>query len=122
MSDLPLLDLMHAPPVDVPFDRNAEVLQGEPDEVLSLPQRRLAWLEARIDLHRDRARDLWMWSTRLHIEGRGYGYSVGEKWGKFAATRADALHWARVALLGYLDKRPDTPATQRIRRWAEGLS
>ncbi len=122
MTGLPLLDLMHAPPVRMPVDPSGQVLQEEPDEVLLLPHRRMAWPEARIALHLDRVRDLWMWSVSFATQSRGHSYRVGAKWGKFAVTRADALHWARTELLGYLNTGSDTPATRRIRIWAEALS
>ena len=124
MSALPLIDLMHAPPIAVPVAPDEGVVEGEVDETLILQVARKARHgipQARIELHRDRARDLWMWSWSYSIEGRGSGYRVGPKWHNFADTRDAALHWARGELLVQIAGK-DTPLAQRIRAWAEGLT
>jgi hypothetical protein len=118
MTDL--LDLMRAPPIKRPCDPNGEVVRGEVDETLTLPHPRGGWHRARIELHRH-TDGLWMWGTNVDADGYGGGYRVGPKWGNFAQTRDDALHWAVQEILDRLKNKTD-PAAQNIRDWAQGLA
>jgi hypothetical protein len=113
-----LLDLMHAPPVVRPVDPDGAVIQGEVDETLTWYGRR-PWIRARIELHRHDD-GLWMWAIDWRVSGRGAGYRVGPKWGRFAETRADALFWAVRELVGRLPE--GDPDAARIRAWAESLA
>ena len=122
MSRMPLPDARHAPvPVTRADPHGAVIPAGDVDEVLRLPMQRRAGHQARIELHHDRARDLWMWAIWYDIEERGGGHRVGPKWGKFARTRADALHCAITELLERIAG-CDTAQARRIRTWAEGLA
>ena len=121
MTRLPLLDLIHEPPIRMPVDENGPTLQDQPDEVFTLPEPRMAWPTAEIELHLSRVQNLWMWSTSFNVNGRGKTYRVGEKWGKFARTRDDALHYARIELLHNVSKLPETSVTRKIQKWAETL-
>ncbi len=122
MSTLPLLDGMVPPPVTVDdVGPDEGVVAGDVDEVLALPQPRMAWDAARIEMHRDRTRDLWMWSVCFRLETHGGGYRVGPKWHNFAETRDAALHWAITELLARIAA-CDSAMARRIRSWAEGLS
>ena len=124
-AQMSLMDLMRAPPQLRPVDPDGPVIQGEPHETLRLPHPRLAWDMARIELHRHTDR-LWMWSAG----DAGGGYRVGPKWGRFAATRDDALHYAARELIARMERmiaRPHgyaiTPAQMRQTiAWAEGLT
>lgn len=123
-QQLDLFAALRSPAIRLPCDPHGPVIQGECDESLVLPHPRLAWPLAQIDLHRH-TDGLWMWG----ISKAGGGYRVGPKWGRFAATRDDALHWAVQELLDWHGSRknpPDsiflTPAQfAKIRTWAEGL-
>lgn len=127
MQQLDLFATPVASPIIRPVDRDGGVIQGEPDETLILPHPRLAWPLARIDLHQH-TDGTWMWG----ITRAGGGYRVGPKWGKFAATRDDALHWAVQELLDWHERfakgahGPESICINaamfnRIRTWAEGL-
>jgi hypothetical protein len=118
-----LLDLMRAPPERVAVDPDGSVVQGEPDEKLTwMPNPRQLYRYAEIELHREP--EGWMWSTSWGTGGAGSSYKVGRKWGHFAATREDALHYAIEELRGRLDARRSCidPATiSAILSWAERL-
>lgn len=117
-----LLDLMRAPPLRVPVDRDGPVVQGDPDEVLEwMPNPRQLWRHARIELHREP--EGWMWSVSFSGCGGGSSYKVGRKWGRFAASRDDALHYAIEELRERMSRRhDDDDATARaIMAWAGGL-
>ncbi|AVO37360.1 hypothetical protein [Pukyongiella litopenaei] len=118
MTDL--LDLMREPPVTLPVFDALGVIQGEIDETLRLTHPRMAWDRARIELHRH-TDGLWMWSVSFHADGRGSGYRVGPKWGHFAKSREDALHWAVDELLTRLESVEGKNA-DLIRAWARGLA
>ena len=122
MSRMPLLDVLHAPATIMPVDpHGATIPRSEIDEILRLPMKRYVGDQARIQLHRDRGLDLWMWATWHEVEHGGGGYRVGPKWGKFAETRESALHWAINELLDRIADY-DTPQARRIRTWLEGLA
>lgn len=92
----PQLDMftaMRRPPVRRAVERDGPVVQGDVDEHLFLAHPRMAWNRADIELHRHE-NGLWMWSTRYMLAIGGGGYRVGEKWGKFAESRDDALFYA----------------------------
>lgn len=114
-----LFDALHAPPVRRPVDKDGPVVQGEPDEVLSLPHPRLAWNRADIELHRHES-GLWMWSASWHCDGGGRSYRVGEKWGNFAESQDDALYYAVKEIEAALDKK-DGPEAAAILKWAASL-
>lgn len=119
MMQLSLLDALRAPPVVRYISPDGPVVQGDPDEALCLPHPRMAWDRARVELHRH-TDGLWMWSASWHANGSGSGYKVGPKWGRFAETRDDALHYA----VGEIEIRigtPDHPDEAAILTWARGL-
>lgn len=62
-----------------------------------------------------------MWSTNMQTETRGGGYKVGEKWGKFAETRDDALHYAINELRERLAECASDASVPRILAWLKGL-
>lgn len=114
-----LFDALRAPPVRLPIEPDGCVIAGEPDETLRLQQARGPWEMARIELHRH-TDGLWMWSTTWHTKGGGGGYKVGAKWGKFAESRDDALHYAVVEIESCVEKL-DCPDAKAILTWARGL-
>lgn len=122
MEQLDLFSALRQPAIIRPVDPMGSVVQGDPDETLTLPHPRLAWHLARIELHRH-SDGTWMWSASMC----GGGYKVGPKWGRFAATRDDALHWAVEELLErqavrWSDGLFVTPAQYAsIRAWAEEM-
>lgn len=120
-----LLDLLRSPPVARPVDPDGPVVQGEPDETLTLPHPRMAWPLARIELHRHDD-GLWMWSVSSACTS---SYKVGPKWGRFAQTRDDALFHAAQELLSAIGRLSDISGlfisaaqVREIDRWARGLS
>ncbi|MCG7522239.1 hypothetical protein [Ruegeria sp. Ofav3-42] len=117
-----LFDLMVSPPQIEPVDTYGPVIQGDVDEVLTLPNKKqpLGAPTARIELHKH-TDGRWMWSTSAELECRGFGYRVGPKWGKFAASRDDALHWARKELCEKLS-REDGHKVRTVLTWANSLT
>ena len=113
-----LLDLMRTPPIRKRVDPDEPVLLTSPDEELILPHPRMAWDSARIQLHQQ-TDGLWMWATSFGTSQRGSGYAIGAKWGNFAETRDDALHWAIQELSGRL--KPEIPEEKRICTWLQTL-
>ncbi|HEV7436126.1 MAG TPA: hypothetical protein VGO22_14795 [Pseudorhizobium sp.] len=93
MQQLGLFDAVRRPPLIKKIDAYGSVLQAEPDHTFRLKHPRMAWDRARIEIHQHRD-GTWMWSTRWQCESEGGGYRVGEKWGKFAESREDALFYA----------------------------
>lgn len=118
-----LLDLMHAPPLITPVQPMGDVLRGPADVTLRWqPEPRKLYLYAEIELHQHEKG--WMWSTSWGTSGGGSRYKVGEKWGKFAATRDDALHHARAELKRLIKNRHghgDDRNVKRIIAWADSL-
>jgi hypothetical protein len=119
MTDL--LDLMRAAATIRPVDRDGSVIQSGVHEVLSLTRARSAMYLAEIELHEDRASGLWMWSTSWNTGASGQTYRVGPKWGKFADTREDALHWACVELRDRLARETGKEVSD-ILKWLGGLA
>lgn len=121
---LSLFDTPPAPALLRAVDPFGTVVRGKADETLTLPHPRLAWHLAEVELHRHED-GLWMWS----VNTASGGYKVGPKWGKFAQTRDDALHYAKAELIektARMLERPDvfsvSPAQMRqVIAWAEGL-
>ncbi len=117
------LDLME-PPVAVmiePVQPMGQVVQGEPDETLVLPRPGNANPLAEIELHRH-VDGRWMWSaSHCLLNGAGRSYKVGPKWGRFAATRSDALRAAVDELTERLSKREACSSIPKIISWARGL-
>jgi hypothetical protein len=111
-----LLDLMRGPKIKRPVNDALGVVLGEVDEVLRLPHPRLAWDRARIELHRH-TDGLWMWGTSWHADMAGCSYKVGPKWGNFAETRDDALHFAVDEVLSRMGDTESKDANH-IRAWA----
>lgn len=118
-GQLSLFDALHKPPVRRPVDPDGPVVQGKPDEVHRLPHRRLAWALAEIELHRHED-GLWMWSASWHADNAGGSYRVGEKWGRFAESRDDALYHAVGEIRDGIGRR-DSADARKILEWAEGL-
>lgn len=120
MTQLSLLDALHAPPIIRPVDRDGHVVV-DPDEALVLPHPRMAWERARIELHRH-SDGLWMWSASWQCNNAGRCYGVGAKWGKFAETRDDALFYAVAELRAGLAERDiDRSEASAIMKWAGSL-
>lgn len=120
MQQLSLFDAARRPPVVVAVDPHGDVLQGGADRCWVLKHPRLAWDSAKIELHRH-SNGLWMWGVCFHVENHGGGYRVGPKWGKFAETIDDALHYAVGELLSKIGDDKSSDAA-RVRTWAKGLS
>lgn len=117
-----LLDLMVDPPIIRPVDPDGLVIQGEADETFECrpPGWRLAYPMARIELHKDKSGE-WMWSVAYTLgSSQGSSYKVGPKWGKFARTRASALHWACDELRGKIEGK-DHSDVLRIMTWMDTL-
>jgi hypothetical protein len=117
-----LLDLMTAPPIRRAIDPDGQVV-ATPDETLRFDGGK-RWLGAEIELHRDAESGFWMWSVSYQLPDRGSCYRVGPKWGKFAASRMDALAHARAELRDRL-KGCEASAgalAGRMIAWAERLS
>lgn len=119
MTQLSLFDALHAPPVRLAVNGDGPVVQGDADEELQLRHPRMAWDRARIQLHRHHG-GRWMWSASWHCDGCGCGYQVGEKWGRFAETRDDALFYARQEIAERVGARQGSDA-RAILDWLEGL-
>lgn len=124
IEQLSFLGLMRSPPVCVEVEPDGPVISlADIKETLILPHPKMAWHRARIQLHPHGNK--WMWSTAYGLDGdddySGACYQVGAKWGKFAQTREDALHWACEELRERLKKRK-SPTANKIRSWLEGLS
>lgn len=121
MQQLSLFDVGRRPPLVIPVNADGPVLQFEPDFVFRLAHPRMAWARAKIEVHRH-TNGLWMWSVGYTCnDGGGGGYRVGEKWGKFADTREDALFYAVQELEGRIAGR-DAPEAAIILKWAQSLN
>jgi hypothetical protein len=126
VTQLSIFDALRAPPIIRPVDRDGHVLQGKAHHTLALPHPRLAWDLCRIELHPTR-QGLWMWSVTFNTGYGGAGYKVGEKWGHFALSAEDALHYALEELRGRLGRAQlyDNGARKivtQILTWAESLT
>jgi len=117
MQQLDLFAGLRSPAILMPVIADGEVIQGDIDEILRLPHKRLAWDTATIELHQH-TDGRWMWSTGWNLDWQGSGYRVGPKWGKFAETRDDALHYAKEELLRSVS---DLDGAKAIVAWAEAL-
>ncbi len=116
-----LLDLMQAPPEIEPVDPDGDVVQGRPDEVLTLAHSRIRHLSsAEIELHRH-TDGRWMWSVSYHFCDRGGSYKVGPKWGRFARDRQSALYWATQELIRATRNVADDSEARRIAAWVGKL-
>lgn len=124
-AQLDLLGLLVAPPVVRRIEPDGTVVQGEVDTVHRFqPDPRKRWFHAEIELHPHDG--LWMWSTTYSIGGCGGGYRVGPKWGRFARTKIDALHWAVEEMAERLMKHPHSTEAEcsqaaQIMAWAQKL-
>jgi hypothetical protein len=124
MTQLDLFAALRQPLALEPVDPHGPVVQGQPDITLRLPHPRMAWDLAAIQLH-EHEDGRWMWG----VTQAGGGYKVGPKWGKFAATQAEAQHHAAAELVDWCDRNAGrahsmaiTPAQlAQIRAWAEAL-
>lgn len=118
-EQLSLFDVLRAPPLRVPVDKDGHVLQGDPDETIRLPHEKPGWRgcdRVQIELHREP--EGWMWSVSMQFDQWGCGYKVGRKWGRFAATRDDALHYAAKEAMERLSKSDGgTAPERRAREW-----
>ena len=76
-EQLSLFDVMRAPPVRKPVDPNGDVYQGKIHTVLKLNHPKMAWSQARIEIHP--IRESWMWATEFNTGTGGAGYRVGEQ-------------------------------------------
>lgn len=118
-QQLSIFDVLRAPPVRVPVDRYGPVLKTDPDFTYSLEHPRMAWNYADIEVHRH-TNGLWMWSTSYNCDMGGGGYRVGEKWGKFAETQADALYYACVEIEERLSG-SNGPDARKVLEWVKGI-
>ena len=121
-AQLSLFDALRSPPIKRHVKPHGDVVQGEPHEVLLLPHPRWAFPRCRIELH-PHCDSTWMWSVSIASDdGTGTSYRVGEKWGNFAVTRDDALHYAlkelETKLAGWASPCKSIP---KIREWARSL-
>lgn len=111
---------LRGPMIQRAVDPDGPVISGQVDEMICLPQPRLAWDAARIELHQDRASGHWMWSASYNSGLVGHSYRVGTKWGRFAQSRDDALYYAIAEIRDRLADRPEKDA-RRICAWLDGL-
>jgi hypothetical protein len=124
MNQLALFDTLRAPPILRSVDPDGPVVKGEVREVFVLPHPRWPLDRCRIELHPN-CDGLWMWSVSFHTDGDSCGssYRVGEKWGQFALTRDDALHYARKELETKLARLlSPCKSIAKIRAWANSLT
>lgn len=111
-EQLSLLAALRESPLDVPVDPDGPVVQGEIDELHVLPHPKgLAWNLAKIELHQA-GNGYWMWGVK-HPNG---GFRVGEKWGRFAVTRYDALFYGARELIATVHR--DCEHRDRVIAWA----
>ncbi len=76
--------------IKVPCDPDGHVCKDA--EILETIHLRDNKVEIWIELARDGER--WMFSASVQTNISYSGYRVGKKWGKFAHSRADAIHFA----------------------------
>ena len=120
-DQLSIFDVMRAPPVSPDFELEDSVVKGQVDVSLQLPHKRMAWDQARIELHQHTS-GLWMWGTGCNRGGDGWGYRVGSKWGNFAETKDDALYYAIDEIRKRLHRSVEKyPADAGIMAWLETL-
>lgn len=119
MIQLNLLDLLYKPMVTKPVNLELGVLSGEADITFTLPHKRLAWDQAKIELHQH-LDGQWMWSVSFNAGNHGAGYKVGPKWGKFAESKSDALFYASNELRFRLGDKNDRE-TKLILEWLNSL-
>lgn len=120
MTQLDLFSALRGPMIRLAVDPDGPVVSGDIDETLRLPQPRMAWAAARIELHQDRASGHWMWSASYHSGLGGHSYRVGTKWGRFAQCRDDALYYAIAEIRDRLADSSEKDA-RRICAWLDGL-
>ena len=122
-EQLSLFDAMRAPPIIRPVDPDGRVVQGRTCHLFALKYITLPWERARIEVHPSRE-GLWMWSTNYNTGYGMSGYKVGEKWGKFAATDEDALHYAVEELRDRMsrDQHKHKIEARHILAWASALT
>lgn len=105
-----------------PVDPDGAVIEGAPDVTLRLPHPSLAWDLAALQLH-EHEDGRWMWA----VTTASGGYKVGQKWGRFASTQAEAMRFAAAELLDWCDRKEPGIETmiitshqlRAIRIWAE---
>lgn len=121
MQQLGLFDSLRRPPVRLPVEAHGSVLDPSvnPDFTFRLPHPRMAWDRAEIEVHRHED-GLWMWSASFMAESEGSSYRVGPKWGKFAASREDALSFAVDELQARLGRKGGSDAVL-ILKWLQAL-
>jgi hypothetical protein len=120
MIQLSLFDAIRSPAILLPVDGGGEVIQGEIDEVHVLPHRRLVWDVATIEIHQH-TDGRWMWATGWMLDWQGSGYRVGPKWGHFAESRDDALHYAKEELRTAMERIGDVAHRRPVLAWLETL-
>ena len=125
---LSMFDMIRPPPIVLCVDPDGPVVRGPAHETLILPHPRMAWHLARIELHPHD--DLWMWSASSPCCG---SYKVGAKWGRFAACRDDAAHYAareilsgaerlRASRLGVESAAITVAQLRQIETWAQAIA
>jgi hypothetical protein len=112
MNALPsLLDMMRSPPIRKTVDPDGPVCGPDADvETLALPQAKRSAPLAEIQIAKD-ADGHWMWAVLWQTGEAGHSSRVGPKWGRFAASRADAVFHAAGELIAAMEK---------YRRWLSG--
>ncbi|WOE76757.1 hypothetical protein [Alterisphingorhabdus coralli] len=108
-----------APMIRLPVDPDGSVIAGEADETFTLEHPRMAWDSARIQLHQHDDNH-WLWSTSFNTGLRGSSYYVGAKWGRFAASKNDALYYAIEELRERVNptrEESDSTELAKIRQW-----
>jgi hypothetical protein len=119
---LNMFDLMVQASEIRPIDPYGPVVEGPADHTLRLEHPKMAWDIATIEIHRCQESRKWMWSTASHTRDGGGGYKVGPKWGKFAPSASDALHWAKDELFKRIGGRASAKEKLEIETWAAQLS
>ena len=63
----------------------------------------------------------WMWARSCTTNMAYSGYRVGPKWGKFAATRGDAIWAACQELRAFVQKHPAWKQQKAALKWLERM-
>jgi len=117
-----LIDLMRPQPTILPVDPDGEVVpEGLIHAVLELPHPKLAYPQARIEIHpKD---EQWMWATSYSLDNDGgRGYRVGPKWGKFAPSAEDAIYWAAAEIREAVKDASPSKGKRAILKWVEEVT
>lgn len=125
MQQASLFDTLRAPATIIPCNPDGNVLQGDADETLRMERKDYAIPFVVIDLHQVRDgkhKGKWMWGIAINRKNSsGCSYKVGEKWGKFAENRDDALFYAREEVTQRYQQEQGCPEWPQVKAWLSNL-